>query len=110
MAGRYVRRVWQHDPTVYAPPRFRRACSYDAFIPATLDSFEIDLPGAVGAVPSEAERAVIATGRTRPAVTTAIAEWHAAGFMVPRSSSSHNRIWEADGLLDLIVGLESGRF
>jgi hypothetical protein len=33
MLGRYERRTWQHDPSLDAPPRYRRACSYDVFIP-----------------------------------------------------------------------------
>ncbi len=63
MRGHYVSRVWQYDPTLYAPPRYRRACSYDAFIPAPFSDLEIDLPGAVAAVISEAERAVIELNR-----------------------------------------------
>jgi Fic family protein len=63
MRGHYVSRVWQYNPTLYAPPRYRRACSYDAFIPAPLGDLEIDLPGAVVAVISEAERAVIELNR-----------------------------------------------
>lgn len=57
MRGCYVRRDWQYDPTLYAPPRYRRACTYEAFIPAPLG--DLDLPGAVAAVLSDAERAVI---------------------------------------------------
>lgn len=59
MRGSYVRRVWQHDPTLYAPPRYRRACSYDAFLPMPLGDFELDLPSAVAAATSEAERAIV---------------------------------------------------
>jgi len=58
MRGRYVSRVWQFDPTLYAPLMYRRACSYDAFLPAPHGNLEITLPGAVAAVLSEAERAV----------------------------------------------------
>lgn len=63
MRGRYVRRIWQFDPTRYAPGRYRRACSYDAFVPAPLHDFELDLSGAVAAVLSDAERAVIELNR-----------------------------------------------
>ncbi len=58
MRGHYVSRVWQFAPEIYAPPKYRRACGYDAFIPAPLGEFEIQLPGAVIAAISEAERAV----------------------------------------------------
>ena len=26
----YVHQIWRADPAVYAPPRYRRACEYDA--------------------------------------------------------------------------------
>jgi len=52
--------------------------------------------------------AVAATGRTKPAVTNAIAELEAAGVLARMSDSTRNRAWEADGLLDLIVRLEAG--
>ena len=51
---------------------------------------------------------VAATGRTRPAITNAIQELADAGILLPLSQSARNRAWEAAGLLDLIVGLESG--
>jgi hypothetical protein len=51
---------------------------------------------------------VAATQRTRPAVANAIEELEAAGILVRLTESARNRAWEADGLLDLIVGLESG--
>jgi Fic family protein len=51
---------------------------------------------------------VAATGRTRPAVANAIQELVDAGVLLPLSQSARNRAWEADSILDLIVGLESG--
>ncbi|MHB8577258.1 MAG: Fic family protein, partial [Dehalococcoidia bacterium] len=54
--------------------------------------------------------AAAATTRTRPAVTNAITELQEAGILIPLGSSSRNRAWEADGLLDLVVSLESGKF
>jgi hypothetical protein len=53
--------------------------------------------------------AATATGRTRPAVVNAFEQLVACGVLIPLTPSSHNRAWEADGLLDLIVGLESGQ-
>jgi Fic family protein len=52
--------------------------------------------------------AVAATQRTRPAVANAIDELAAAGILVRLTESARNRAWEADGLLNLIVGLEPG--
>ncbi|MBV9838195.1 MAG: hypothetical protein JO156_08750 [Solirubrobacterales bacterium] len=52
--------------------------------------------------------AVAATQRTRPAVANAIGELEGAGILVPLTESARNRAWEAEGLLDLIVGLEAG--
>jgi Fic family protein len=52
--------------------------------------------------------AVAATGRTKPAVTNGIRSLEAAGILHRLSESDRNRAWEADGLLDLLVGLEGG--
>jgi Fic family protein len=56
--GRYLRRTWKADPAIYAPPRYRRACEYDAFVPELIGGLDISLPGAVAGVVSEAEQAV----------------------------------------------------
>jgi len=56
--GRLVRSVWEYDPTLYAPARYRRACSYDAFIPDALANLQISLPGDVAGIISEAEKAI----------------------------------------------------
>ena len=63
MRGRLVRCTWQHDPTLYAPPRFRRACSYDTFIPEPLGDTEFDLPAGAASTISEAEHAVAELNR-----------------------------------------------
>jgi Fic family protein len=52
--------------------------------------------------------AVAATGRTKPAVTNGIDELVRAGVLTKLGESSRNRAWEAEGLLDLVVGLEAG--
>lgn len=58
MPGRTVHRIWAHNPAIYAPQRYKRACSYDAFIPDLLNELPITLSGsALGAI-SDAERAV----------------------------------------------------
>jgi Fic family protein len=53
--------------------------------------------------------AVAVTKRTKPAITNAVTELEAAGVLRRLGSSARNRAWEAAGLLDLVVGLESGR-
>ena len=58
MRGQPVRKVWRYDPTLYAPPRYRRACEYETFIPEPLADLSISLPGDVIAVVSDAERAI----------------------------------------------------
>jgi Fic family protein len=52
--------------------------------------------------------ATTATERTRPAVANAIEQLASCGVLIPLTQSGQNRAWEAEGLLDLIVGLESG--
>jgi Fic family protein len=56
--GQYVHQTWQADPTVYAPPRYRRACEYDAFIPEAIAGVDVALPGNVAGVVSDAEKAI----------------------------------------------------
>jgi Fic family protein len=56
--GRYVHQTWQADPTIYAPPRYRRACEYDAFVPEPVADVEVVLPGDVAGVVSDAEKAI----------------------------------------------------
>ncbi|MGH9200607.1 MAG: Fic family protein, partial [Vicinamibacterales bacterium] len=50
-----------------------------------------------------------ATSRTKPAINNAIAELAGAGVLSAVSESKRNRSWEASGLLDLIVAVETGR-
>jgi Fic family protein len=50
--------MWTADAAIYAPPRYRRACEYDAFVPNPVRGLEVSLPGAVAGVVSEAEQAV----------------------------------------------------
>lgn len=58
MRGRLVSRVWQHDPTLYAPPRYRRACRYEAFVPEPLGGGEFSLDARLAGVISDAENAI----------------------------------------------------
>src|SRR5437867_749496 len=56
--GRYVHQIWQADPTIYAPPRYRRGCTYDSFVPDPVAGLNVSLPGDVAGVVSDAEKAI----------------------------------------------------
>ena len=58
MRGKYLHRIWKADPTIYAPPRYRRACEYEAFIPCVVSDLDATLPGEVAGVVSDAEKAI----------------------------------------------------
>ncbi|MEX2562897.1 MAG: Fic family protein [Nitriliruptoraceae bacterium] len=58
MRGRYEPRTWRYDPTLYAPARYRRACSYEVFVPEPLADFEPTLSASTMGVVSDAERAL----------------------------------------------------
>lgn len=58
MGGRLIRRTWPYNPTLYAPPRYRRACSYESFVPDPLIALELTLSGEIAGVVSEAEKAI----------------------------------------------------
>ena len=52
--------------------------------------------------------ATAATGRSKSSTAVALDQLAAAGILHPLSDAKRNRAWEADGLLDLLSGLESG--
>jgi hypothetical protein len=56
--GRLIRFVWQHDPTIYAPAKYKRACAYEAFVPDPLAHLDLALPAGVAGIASEAEAAI----------------------------------------------------
>jgi Fic family protein len=58
MAGRRIERIWQSDPTIYAPARYRRACKYEAFVPDRLIGSALSLDATVAGIVSEAEHAI----------------------------------------------------
>lgn len=64
MRGRFVRQLWRADPARYAPPRHRRACRYDAFIPDPLSRGGLPelTPGLTGLV-SDAEQSIAELNR-----------------------------------------------
>ena len=59
MRGTLVTKTWQWDPTLYAPPRYRKACKYKAFVPDPLTGCEFDLASGVTGVVSDAEQAIM---------------------------------------------------
>jgi Fic family protein len=69
MRGTLVRRTWTYDPTLYAPPKYRKACHYEAFIPAPLTGARFALDAAVAGIVSDAEQAIMRlNARARPAL------------------------------------------
>ncbi|MGH7128839.1 MAG: Fic/DOC family N-terminal domain-containing protein [Planctomycetaceae bacterium] len=56
--GRLVSQVWQYDPSQYAPPRYRRACSYEAFVPDRLAGTDFAVDVRLAGLIADAERAV----------------------------------------------------
>jgi Fic family protein len=58
MRGRLVRKTWKSDPALYAPARYRRACTYDVFIPDPLSESNWPLPGEVAGIVSDAQGAI----------------------------------------------------
>lgn len=69
MRGRYISQVWASDPALYAPPRYRKACRYDAFVPDAITGFNEALPAELMGIVAEAEAAVRSLNdRARPAL------------------------------------------
>lgn len=58
MPGRRLPRTWQHDPTIDAPARYKRACAYEAFVPDDLSSLAVGLDASLAGLISEAEQAI----------------------------------------------------
>lgn len=58
MRGRLVTRTWEHEPTLYAPPKYRRACRYEALIPDPIADIDFTLNARIAAIVSEAENAI----------------------------------------------------
>ena len=67
MRGTLVSKVWEWDPTLYAPPRYRKACKCESFIPERLSGFEFGLTSGIAGVVSDAEQAINDPQRERPA-------------------------------------------
>ncbi len=56
--GRLERRTWQHDPALYAPARYRRACTYDAWIPSPISESITSVPAETAGIVADAEAAI----------------------------------------------------
>ncbi|MDH3421631.1 MAG: Fic family protein [Gemmatimonadota bacterium] len=59
MRGRLVTKTWGWDPALYAPPKYRRACRYEAFIPDLLAGAQFDLSSAVAGVVADAQQSIM---------------------------------------------------
>ena len=70
MRGRYETRTWQSQPELtQAPPRHRRACEYEVFLPEPLEADAYDLPGELATVVAEAEVAISQLNHFAPQLT-----------------------------------------
>jgi Fic family protein len=67
--SRRVKLIWRYDPTIYAPARYKRACTYEALIPNPLMGLALSLPAAVAGAVSDADAAIRALNdRAHPAL------------------------------------------
>lgn len=93
MRGRYEGRTWEaHPELTQAPPRYRRACEFEIFLPEPLNTDDYALPGELASVVSEAELAIAhlnhsATAQLAPLArlllrTESIASSKVEGFQV----------------------------
>jgi len=61
--------IWKSDLTLYAPAKYRKACAYEAYVPALLAELELSLDAAVAGVVSDAEAAIASLNASaRPAL------------------------------------------
>jgi Fic family protein len=58
MRGRRISLIWQSDPPLYAPAKYRRACRYEAYIPSPLADMALLLEARTAGVVSDAESAI----------------------------------------------------
>ena len=58
MPGHFIHRTWQHNPTLHAPLRHKRACGYDAFIPDVLADLKLKIDASIAGAISDAEGAI----------------------------------------------------
>ncbi len=53
-----MRRIWTHNPHLDAPPKYRKACRYEAFVPDQLATLEFSLEASIAGLVSQAENAI----------------------------------------------------
>jgi Fic family protein len=58
MPGQYLARNWHHQPHLDAPPRYRKACRYKAFVPDALGDLKVHFSGEAAGLVAESERAI----------------------------------------------------
>lgn len=58
MRGHLVSQRWEYDPRFYAPPKYRKPCSYEAFVPDHVSEFAAPLSSGLAGVISDAEGAI----------------------------------------------------
>lgn len=58
MPGHLARRTWEYDPTLDAPPRYRRACHYETYIPDALARLQFALDSRLAGLIADAEHAI----------------------------------------------------
>lgn len=73
MPGHWRQAIWPSDPTLNAPPRYRRACQYDVFVPDTLAELRVNLPAEVAGLVSDAEQSIQALNRVEGGVLAPLA-------------------------------------
>lgn len=65
MRGRYEKRTWEARPELTeAPPRYRRACQFEIFLPEPLGADDYTLTGELATVVSEAELSISQLNRS----------------------------------------------
>lgn len=64
MRGQLVQKIWQSNPEIYAPAKYKRACRYDAFVPDRIADIEFTMSASLTGLVSEAEGAIRALNDT----------------------------------------------
>lgn len=57
--GKTIALTWQFNPTLDAPPKYRRACRYLAFVPELLHDLDLRLGASLAGAVSEAEARIL---------------------------------------------------
>jgi Fic family protein len=58
MRGQRIDLIWQSNPALYAPARYRRACRYEAYVPFPIADLPLTLDARTAGVVSDAENAI----------------------------------------------------